>query len=65
MLVEFGVGSEELAFRSVLERFSKDSHRIVIIHDHDILISVAGRYQETSSLIRINLSSDLDCLGIH
>ena len=60
MLMKFGVRTDEFKFGSVFEWFGQDSGRIIIIDNHDVLISLAGRDGEMPCLVRVNLAGDVD-----
>ena len=65
MLIEFGVRSYEFLFCSVFERFSQDGGRIVVVHNHNVLVALAGRDWKTTGLVRVNLTGNVDHLRIH
>ena len=41
MLVQFGVGAQNLLFRPVFKRLSKDGSGVIIINDHYVFVSSA------------------------
>ena len=60
--VEDGLGSDELCFTLRFYQLGDDCIAVMVIEDHEVLAAATGGDGETASLVRVDFSSQFDCL---